>query len=221
MRNSVFQFLLLFVFASASFAWQAKVVGVSDGDTITVLRGGNEQVKIRLYGIDAPESSQPFGKASKTNLSSLVFGKMVEIEATDTDKYGRTVAKVLVGEIDANARQIHDGYAWLYKQYCKSSDCQDWAVLESVAQKSERGLWAEASPVPPWEWRHGGQVSQGATSKDIVVASGEGPYHGNGNSGVFHRPGCQHYNCKNCVVVFGTRQEATSSGFRPCKICKP
>lgn len=156
MRRLIFALLLAFV-VSAAWAWPAKVVGISDGDTITVLRQSNEQVKIRLYGIDAPESSQPHGKASKANLSAMVFGKAVEIEPTDTDRYGRTVGRVIVGGVDANAEQIRAGYAWLYRQYCKGAMCTEWAGLESAAKSSRVGLWVDSSPMPPWEWRHGGQ----------------------------------------------------------------
>lgn len=220
--NRLFFVVLLAFAASSAWAWSAKVVGVSDGDTITVLRQGNEQVKVRLYGIDAPESSQPHGKASKANLSDMVFGKVVEIEPTDTDRYGRTVGRVIVGGVDANAEQIKAGYAWLYRQYCKGSLCSKWADLESTAKASKAGLWADKSPMPPWEWRHGGQSSE--NSAKVSGKSGQsvsGPYSGNTESHVFHRPGCKNYECKNCGASFSSREAAIAAGYRPCGICKP
>lgn len=208
--------LLLLLISSIAFAWPGRVVGVSDGDTITVLRPGNEQVKIRLYGIDAPESAQPYGKASKANLSSLVFGKTVEIDPTDTDRYGRTVARVIVGSVDANAEQIRAGYAWLYRQYCTGPMCSQWAALEQSARSSRLGLWSDKSPIAPWDWRKG--VKTGSNSEPDQDS---GSFHGNVESQVFHRPGCKHYDCKQCVQQFSSRQAAISAGYRPCGICKP
>lgn len=207
--------------AATSWAWQGKVVGVSDGDTITVLRDGRDQYKIRLYGIDAPESGQPHGKASKSNLGALVFGKTVDVDPTDTDKYGRTVARISVDGTDVNAEQLRDGYAWLYRQYCDGPMCSQWAGLEAQAKASRVGLWSDKEPVAPWEWRHGGKASAPKSSGPILVAAGGGPYHGNTKSGVFHQPGCRNFNCKNCVAVFATREEAVAGGYRPCGTCRP
>jgi len=139
--------------AGAGWAWTGKVVGIADGDTITVLRDGHDQVKIRLYGIDAPESGQSFGKASKQNLSSMVYGQSVQIEAMDTDRYGRTVARIFVDGEDVNAAQLQTGHAWLYRQYCKGWLCDEWAGLEAEARSSGAGLWADKDPTPPWQWR--------------------------------------------------------------------
>lgn len=210
----------LLMMACASWAWQGKVVGVSDGDTITILRDGHDQYKIRLYGIDAPENGQPHGMASKKNLSDLVFGKTVLVDSVDTDKYGRTVARITVDGVSVNAKQIHDGYAWLYSQYCDGPMCAEWGEFEAHAKGTAIGLWSDTAPVAPWEWRRGTKSSVASDSGQTLVAS-TGPYHGNTKSGVFHRPGCQHYNCKNCVAVFSTRDEAVANGYRPCGNCRP
>jgi len=204
-----------------SWAWQGKVVGVTDGDTITVLRDGHDQYKIRLYGIDAPESGQPYGKASKNNLSALVFGKTVDVDPTDVDKYGRTVARISLRGRSANAQQLQDGHAWLYRRYCDAPTCAEWAKLEAQAKSKRIGLWSDASPIAPWEWRHGGSTPSAKTGGSVFVASGGTAFHGNAKSGVFHRPGCKHYNCKNCVVVFATRGEAIADGYKPCGACNP
>jgi endonuclease YncB( thermonuclease family) len=139
--------------AGTGFAWTGKVVGIADGDTITVLRDGRDQVKIRLYGIDAPESGQPFGKASKQYLSSMVYGESVQVEVMDTDRYGRTVARIFVEGEDVNAEQLRSGHAWLYRQYCKGWVCNEWGGLEAEARSSGAGLWADKDPKPPWQWR--------------------------------------------------------------------
>lgn len=140
-----------------------KVVGVSDGDTITVLDAGKVQHKIRLAGIDAPEKAQAFGQSSKEHLSDSVFGKQVQVEFSKTDKYGRIVGKVLVNGMDANLQQVRSGMAWHYKEYMgeqTSADRASYAQAESFAKSSQQGLWRDAKPMPPWEWRHGGKDQQ-------------------------------------------------------------
>lgn len=94
-----------------------RVVGVSDGDTITVIDNTNTQFKIRLAGIDAPEKKQAFGQVSKKALSDLVFGKQVNVEYDKQDRYGRTIGKVLVNGTDANLEQVKQGLAWFYRKY--------------------------------------------------------------------------------------------------------
>ena len=134
------------------WAWSGKVVGVSDGDTITVLRDKRPQ-KIRLYGIDCPEKRQPFGKKAKQFTSELVFGKVVEVEPVATDRYGRTVAFVRVENITVNEELIKEGLGWVYVRYCKLPLCAEWQGLESEARFGKRGLWHEQGEIPPWEYR--------------------------------------------------------------------
>jgi endonuclease YncB( thermonuclease family) len=134
-----------------------QVVGVADGDTITVLAASKSQHKIRLSGIDAPEKAQPFGQRSKQSLSDLVFGKTVRIDIGKTDRYGREVGKVLVDGIDANLVQVKRGMAWHYKAYQSEQSPDDrltYAVAEKNAAAARLGLWHDIAPVAPWEWRH-------------------------------------------------------------------
>jgi len=133
-------------------AWSGKVIGVADGDTITVLRDKQPQ-KIRLYGIDCPEKRQPFGKRAKQLTSELVFGKVVEIEPVATDRYGRTVAFVRVENVSVNEELIKEGLAWIYVRYCKLPLCVEWQGLESEARSGKLGLWQEQGEIPPWEYR--------------------------------------------------------------------
>lgn len=96
---------------------EGKVVSVADGDTITLLDAGNRQIRIRLQGIDAPESGQAFSQVSKRNLSDLIFDRQVVVEYEETDRYGRTLGKVLASGHDVNLEQVKAGLAWHYKYY--------------------------------------------------------------------------------------------------------
>jgi micrococcal nuclease len=127
-----------------------KVVAVHDGDTLTVLGAGNTQHKVRLHGIDAPESKQAFGNVAREALADLVFGNEVDVEVVDKDRYGREVGKVHVGGRYVNAEMVRQGLAWRYLQYDKKND---FGGFEDDARKQRRGLWADAHPVAPWEWR--------------------------------------------------------------------
>ena len=127
-----------------------RVVGVADGDTLTILVNGREQIKVRLAGIDASGNSQPFGQRSKQSLSGLCFDKQAVLQTTDTDRYGRTVAKVYCAGVYANAEQIRAGLAWAYRKYLHD---QSLLVLENEARVAKRGLWIDSDPVPPWEFR--------------------------------------------------------------------
>ena len=134
-----------------------NVVGVADGDTITVLDADKVQHKIRLTGIDAPEKKQPFGNRSKQSLSDMVFNKSVTVETVRRDRYGRELGKVLAGGKDVNLEQIRAGLAWHYKAYEReqtAADRQAYADAENEAKAAKRGLWVDPEPVPPWEWRH-------------------------------------------------------------------
>lgn len=128
----------------------ATVISISDGDTLTVLTHDKQQIKIRLAEIDAPEKRQPFGTRSKQSLSDLCFGKQAEVKPQVKDRYKRTVARITCDGVDANAKQVSRGMAWVYRQYAKDHDLY---VLEHQAKVEKRGLWSAPSPIPPWEWR--------------------------------------------------------------------
>lgn len=148
---------LLVAHPAISDTLQGRVVGVSDGDTVTVLDASNTQWKIRLMGIDAPEKKQAFGNRSKQQLSDLVFNEQVEIEYSKKDRYGRTVGKITVEGIDANLEQVKAGMAWHYKKYQGEQSKTDralYAEAEEAARREKQGLWIDADPEPPWEWRH-------------------------------------------------------------------
>lgn len=144
--------IIVQIFSASALAEEiiGHVVGVVDGDTLTILVNEHEQIKVRLAEIDAPEKAQPFGQRSKQSLSDLCFGKDAVLQKTDTDRYGRTVAKVHCAGIDANAEQIRVGLAWAYRKYIHDQSLLD---LENEARTAKRGLWVDGDPVPPWEYR--------------------------------------------------------------------
>ena len=168
--------LFLIVSPTICLAWTAEVVSVSDGDTITVLRQG-QQVKIRLYGIDAPENGQAFGQQAKEVATALIAGRRVDIEKKDTDRYGRMVGLVHVDGQSLNELIIQNGYAWVYPQYCKEQFCSQWQQAEAEARQRKKGLWSDPHAIPPWEWRHRQQASQmsgraGNDPRQIAISGG-------------------------------------------------
>ncbi|MDP3137336.1 MAG: thermonuclease family protein [Burkholderiaceae bacterium] len=148
--------LTLAVTAANADQVQGRVVGVADGDTVTVLDDRKVQHKVRLAGIDAPEKGMPYGQRSKQYLSNLVFGKTVTLEGDKVDRYGRTVAKVLLNGRDVNLAQIAAGMAWHYKKYEREQSSNDrllYGAEELDARAARRGLWGDPQPVAPWAWR--------------------------------------------------------------------
>lgn len=153
--------LLFAVAAHAGETFEAKVVEVIDGDTVGALRTDTRgYVKIRLAEIDAPEKSQPFGNQSKKALSDRVFGKIVRVEVQATDRYGRLVARLYAGGGDVSAAQVQGGMAWVYTHYSKDAKLPP---LEAEARAARRGLWSDAHPQAPWEYRRGGKTGKTAT----------------------------------------------------------
>lgn len=132
-----------------------RVVGVSDGDTLTLLVD-RVPIKIRVEGIDAPEKAQPFGAKAKAAMSDCAYGRQANVEWKKFDRYGRTIGKVVVDGIDCGLGQIRQGLAWHYKQYEREqspSDRTEYAAAELAARKARLGLWADENPLPPWTWR--------------------------------------------------------------------
>jgi len=133
------------------------VVGIADGDTLTVLDADKVQHKIRLAGIDAPEKKQPFGNSSRESLSELVFDKPVEVVTSKNDRYGRKIGKVLVKGQDVNLAQVKRGMAWVYRKYQHEqsyNDQREYEVAEDAAKAGKRGLWLDVASVEPWAFRH-------------------------------------------------------------------
>lgn len=126
------------------------VVAIADGDTLTVLNEDFQQVKIRLAEIDAPEKRQAFGTRSRQSLGELCHEKRAEVRVTDVDRYKRIVGRVSCGGVDANAAQVRRGMAWVYDRYARDKTLYR---LQDEALDARRGLWADPTPIAPWEWR--------------------------------------------------------------------
>ncbi len=146
--------LILVLFASSSSRasdFFGPVVSVLDGDTIEVLHNQHPE-RIRLSGIDCPEKGQAFGKRAKQAASELVYGKEVTLQTHGKDRYGRTIADVLLLDgTNVNHTLVKDGWCWWYRKYAPGNTVLEG--LENEAREARKGLWADPQPVPPWEWR--------------------------------------------------------------------
>jgi endonuclease YncB( thermonuclease family) len=146
-------FLILLLISAITYAgeWTGTVIGITDGDTATVLNAENQSIKVRLVEIDAPESKQAFGNRAKQSLAELCFKKPVVVMDKGHDRYKRTLGRLICDGVDANAEQVKRGMAWAYRKYLKDSSILD---LETLAKNGQVGLWADINPTPPWEFRH-------------------------------------------------------------------
>ena len=128
-----------------------RVPRVTDGDTIEVLHS-NRAERIRLNGIDCPEKGQAYGKKAKQATSALVFGKQVTLQTFGKDKYGRTIADVLLPNgTNVNHTLVKDGWCWWYRKYAPGDT--ELETLEKSAREAKKGLWVDSAPIPPWVYR--------------------------------------------------------------------
>ena len=141
--------LFLALALACSNASAATVIGVSDGDTLTVLSQGRP-IKVRLANIDAPEKAQPYGARSKQSLSELCFGRNATLDRAKKDRYGRTVAVVHCDHINASVAQVRKGMAWVYTDYNRDAALP---AIEAMARFSRVGLWSDRNPREPWLYR--------------------------------------------------------------------
>lgn len=129
---------------------RGEVVGIHDGDSLTLLTEQRVQIKVRLEGIDAPELKQPFGASSKKALSDLVFGKTVLLKETGKDRYKRTLGNIYIGEVWVNLAMVDRGMAWFFVKYSKDTTLE---AAETKARRMRIGLWSGKNQTAPWEWR--------------------------------------------------------------------
>jgi endonuclease YncB( thermonuclease family) len=230
-RRSISLFVgfgLLLLLSQLALAYQlvGKVVGVTDGDTLTVSDNSNSQHVIRLAGIDAPEHGQAFGAASEKHLADLVLDKNVNLDCTNEQSYGRLVCKVLLhsGE-DVDLDQVKAGMAWHYKQYAYSQtleDRQTYALAEDAAREAHLGLWSDAHPVQPQDFRHGSQSPLCVDNLNHRIACSQqyaGPVRGNARSHIYHWAGCPNYDeiSQDNRVSFANAQAAEAAGYRAAR----
>jgi endonuclease YncB( thermonuclease family) len=132
-------------------AFTGRVVEVTDGDTYDVRRSGGGVATVRLYGVDAPETSQPYGARATKAARRYVGGERVRVLVEDVGRYGRTIGRLEVDGGRLGELLVGDGLAWHYERYAPQAT--ELARLERRARRAERGLWSQSDPVPPWAWR--------------------------------------------------------------------
>jgi len=164
----VLWFMLAPLLVSAE-QFTGKVVGISDGDTISVLRDG-KAVKVRLYGVDAPEQAQAFGTKARQLTGDLAFQREVTVVIHATDRYGRLVGEVLLPDArNLGQELVRAGLAWWYRQYAPKDTALAQGEVEAKAAR--RGLWQDPHAVPPWEYRH----PRGARAAAVAVSPRSAP----------------------------------------------
>jgi len=149
--------LIILLSPIISSAWTGKVVSVTDGDTAKIVRSdASIQIKVRFAGIDAPEKKQAYGQKARKFVVGLIAGRTVDVEEVTTDRYGRTVGYLWLGNKEINLEIVKEGYAWVYRKYAPkpSSRADQYFTAEKTARSSSTGLWHDPHPIAPWEWRH-------------------------------------------------------------------
>ena len=144
-------YLFILIEVSVADTLSGKVISIADGDTVTIIND-YQKTKIRLAEIDTPEKHQPYGKKSKKALSDFIFNKEVEVEVVTIDRYGRTVGKIFLDNLNINREMVKAGHAWVYVKYAKDKTL---FALEKNAKENQLGLWVlpEGERIPPWQWR--------------------------------------------------------------------
>ncbi|MDB5340948.1 MAG: micrococcal nuclease, partial [Planctomycetaceae bacterium] len=167
-------------------------VHIADGDTVNLLVG-KETIKIRLDGIDAPESKQAFGTRSKEALAKLIAEKNVIVHKSGEDRYRRTLGTIYLGQTNVNQQLVSDGWAWHYKKYSQDKQLAD---LETKARGAKVGLWADPNPLSPWDFR-ARQKEKTQPQAETADAEAERPantkYWLNTSSNVRHNPSCANF----------------------------
>jgi micrococcal nuclease len=193
--------------------FQARVTAVSDGDTLIVRALDGNVHRVRIDGVDCPESGQAFSQVARNFTRQLAFDRQVSVRIVTTDRNGRLVSRVSVDGKDLGIELVRAGLAWHYTEF--SAD-KELAALEQVARAAKRGLWADSNPIPPWVWRRSKQPASSEVERTRAV---EGPFRANIRSRVYHAPTCRNYRCQNCTAEFRTAAEAEAAGYRPAGDC--
>lgn len=156
----IFILLLFSVDAFAGRSIDGMVKAVYDGDTLLLATREESRLKVRLYGVDAPETKkpdvagQPFGEVAKRTLMYKIMGRRVTAEIVDVDQYKRAVAVIRYSGRDINREMVAEGFAWAYRQYLHGAYASEYIGAENQARSRHAGLWRDANPQPPWEFRN-------------------------------------------------------------------
>jgi hypothetical protein len=184
------------------------------------------QIKVRLDGIDAPESGQAFGNRAKQAASVLAFERIVTVQPTREDRYHRLLAEVLLPDgRSLNEELVRQGWAWWFRRYAPNDSVL--AALEGEAREARRGLWADPKPIAPWDWRAGRAATEGTLLRGTPDAGGlpapsnAGPIIANTRSRLYHTPGCSTYEATSLAnrVLFASALEAEAAGYRRAASC--
>lgn len=154
-----------YVGARAEDNLAGKVIGIQDGDTLTLLDPEHRQHRIRIAGIDAPEKGQPFGRVAQDGLAALAYNRLASAHCPKSDRYGRRVCVVIIEGTDIGLAQVKAGLAWHYKRFASEQTEEErttYALAEAEARAARSGLWQDRSPTAPWDWRHRKQVPDSA-----------------------------------------------------------
>lgn len=201
-------------------AFGGKVVGVDDGDTISVLKDG-QAVRVRFAGIDCPEDGQPFSAKAKKFTSTLCFGANVSIEEHGLDKYGRTIGTIVLPDgRNLNQLLVAEGLCWWYRKYAPNDE--PLSRLERAARASRRGIWGLATAVAPWEYRRARLAPSKQFPVFAVPADQNASIIANRRSRIYHLPSCPSYAkvSPQNREYFETEVEARARGFRKAKNCE-
>jgi endonuclease YncB( thermonuclease family) len=223
-RSIVLSLAVLFAVSVYGESFSGKVVSVTDGDTIQVMRDGRA-TKIRLHGIDCPESHQDFGTQAKKLTSDLAFGKMVSVEVEDIDRYGRIVGDVWLPDgTNLNQALVRSGMAWWYQQYAPGDKTLKRA--EQSARQARRGLWSRDDAIPPWEFRRGARpggearidsgTNQG-TSPTVTSETTSETVYRTKTGEKYHRAGCRYLSKSSFPIPLDDARQR----YSPCSVCSP
>ena len=213
--------------ANSSSTFTAKIISVTDGDTVDALDQEGQTSVIRLAGIDAPEHDQAFGAASTQHLAGLIAGKTVILECGNERSYGRLICKILLPDgDDVCLDQVKAGLAWHYKQYQDEQSPGDraaYAAAECAAMKARTGLWSDPHPMQPQDFRHGTNSpllfdANGCRTTSEPVG---GPVVGNARTHIFEWAACPYFAEISPAnqIAFANPQAAEAAGYRPARNC--
>lgn len=181
---------------------EGVVSSIVDGDTFDMVPNDSKRtIRIRVFGIDAPERGEAFSSVAMRHARVLLLDQRVRVTGRDVDMYHRLVATIVAGGQDIGAAMLSAGLACHFTRYSNDASL---AAAEAAARKSGVGFWAPGASKPA------------CTGQRRSVA---GPFHGNRQSHVYHAPTCPNYMCRNCTQVFQTEAAAREAGFRPAGDC--
>jgi micrococcal nuclease len=205
--------LVAIIACAPSGEFTGRVVGIADGDTLLVLDSTNQQHKIRLNGIDAPESHQAFGERAKQFLAAKVFGKELRVVTKKIDYYHRQVADVFIGDRLINKEMVEEGWAWHFVKY---SNDPELTAAENRARAAKLGLWADAHPVAPWDFRSP-KLTFAALEAEAAADPKSVTVYVTDTGTKYHRASCRHV-AKSSIPKSLDEAKKTHS---PCSVCKP